>query len=368
MVKIQTRLPNEDKKSKKGKKSKTKKRIGLTIFTVLVILFIFALAFGYWLYRMALSPNVKTADGKDAVVFIHTGSDYEQARTALIEAGLLINTKSFEWVAKRKDYPTHVKPGRYVIVNGTNNNRLVNMLRGGLQSPVMVTFNNIRNVNQLSGRISKQIEADSASITTLLHNKEYIKAIGFNTFTIPALFIPDSYEFYWDTDAQEFVQRMQQEYDRFWNKERLDKAKKIGLSPVEVSTLASIVCKETNKGDEMPRIAGVYLNRLRNNWPLQADPTLVFALNDFSLKRVLNVHKEVESPFNTYKHTGLPPGPICIPSLVAINSVLDAEKHNYFYFCAKDDLSGYHNFAKTLAEHNQNAAKYQRELNKRGIK
>ena len=161
---------------------------------------------------------------------------------------------------------------------------------------------------------------------------------------------------------------MQQEYDKFWNDERLAKAKKLDMTPTEVSTLASIVCKESNKTDEMPRIAGVYLNRLKNNWLLQADPTLIFALNDFDIKRVLNVHKEVESPYNTYKYAGLPPGPICIPSLVAINSVLDAEKHNYFYFCAKEDFSGYHNFAKTLTEHNRNAIKYQQALNKRGIK
>lgn len=370
MVKIQTKLPDEKKtkKTKKSKKGKPKKRIGLTIVVVLAILFIFALAFGYWFYRMVMTPNVKTVDGNDAVVFIHTGSDYEQAKNALFDAGIIVNKKSFEWVAKKKEYPGHVKPGRYVIKDGTNNNRLVNMLRGGMQSPVMVTFNNIRNIDQLAGRISKQIEADSASIASLLHNKEYIKGLGFNTYTIPALFIPNTYEFYWDTDAQEFVYRMQQEYDKFWNDERLAKAKKLDMTPTEVSTLASIVCKESNKTDEMPRIAGVYLNRLKNNWLLQADPTLIFALNDFDIKRVLNVHKEVESPYNTYKYAGLPPGPICIPSLVAINSVLDAEKHNYFYFCAKEDFSGYHNFAKTLTEHNRNAAKYQQALNKRGIK
>lgn len=369
MVKIQTKLPDEKKKPKKGKKSKPKKkRIGFTIIVVLVILLVFGLAFGYWAYRMIMAPNVTTADGDDAVVYIPTGSDFDQVKTILYDATLINNIKTFEWVAKKKDYPDHVKPGRYVVANGSSNNRLVNMLRGGLQTPVMVSFNNIRNVDQLAGRISKQIEADSASISALLHNKEYINGLGFNNYTIPSLFIPNSYEFYWNTDEKEFVYRMQQEYEKFWTQERLDKAAKLGLKPAQVSTLASIVCKETNKTDEMPRIAGVYLNRLKNGWLLQADPTLIFALNDFSIKRVLNVHKEVESPYNTYKYAGLPPGPICIPSLVAINSVLDAENHNYFYFCAKEDFSGYHNFAKTLAEHNRNAAKYQQALNKRGIK
>ena len=239
------------------------------------------------------------------------------------------------------------------------------MLRGGLQTPVKVTFNNMRDVKMLAGRISQQIEADSLSIVSLLSNSDSLNAMGFNAKTIPALFLPNTYEFYWNTTAGQFVDKMRREYDKFWNEERRNKAKAVGLTPVEVSTLASIVDKETNKTDEMARIAGVYLNRLRDGWLLQADPTLVFALGDFELKRVLNVHKEVESPYNTYKYPGLPPGPICIPSLAAINAVLSPEKHHYYYFCAKEDFSGYHNFAKTLAEHNKNAQKYQKELNKR---
>ena len=249
-----------------------------------------------------------------------------------------------------------------------SNNQLVNMLRGGLQSPVNVTFNNMRDVDQLAGRIAKQIEADSASISQLFHDQEYIKEHGFNNYTIPALFLPDTYQFYWNTDAEGFAVRMLQEYSKFWTDERKEQAKNLGLTPIQVSTLASIVNKETNMTDEMPRVAGVYLNRLKNNWLLHADPTLIFALNDYSIKRVLNVHKEVESPYNTYKYVGLPPGPICIPSVAAVKSVLNAEQHHYFYFCAKEDFSGYHNFAKTLAEHNRNAAKYQQALNQRGIR
>jgi UPF0755 protein len=192
--------------------------------------------------------------------------------------------------------------------------------------------------------------------------------LGFNNQTIPALFLPDTYEFYWNTDAEGFVVRMFQEYNKFWTEERKQKAQSKGLTPIQVSTLASIVNKETNMSDEMPRVAGVYLNRLKNNWLLQADPTLVFAWDDYSIRRVLDRHKEIESPYNTYKYIGLPPGPICIPSIAAIKAVLDAEDHNYFYFCAKEDFSGYHNFAKTLAEHNRNAIKYQQTLNQRGIK
>ena len=243
-----------------------------------------------------------------------------------------------------------------------SNRQLCNMLNGGLQTPVKVTFNNIRDVAMLAGRIGEQIEADSIEIMNYLNDVANLADLGFTRQTIPAMFLPNTYEFYWNTNAAQFTEKMKKEYDKYWNEERLAQAKEVGLTPIQVSILASIVDKETNKTDEMAKIAGVYLNRLRNGWLLQADPTLVFAVGDFGLKRVLNIHKEVESPYNTYKYHGLPPGPICIPSLAAINSVLNAEKHNYYYFCAKDDFSGYHVFAKTLTEHNRNAEKYRRKL------
>ena len=362
MVKIETELPKEKKKTKK-KSGKTK----LVVWLVIAILLIFGLAFGYWVFRMVMSPNVQTPDGKETVIYIPTGSTYDDVQSILTDAGILISPKSFNWVAKKKDYPDNIRPGRYVIGNGLSNNRLVNMLRGGLQTPINVTFNNLRDVDQLAGRVAKQIEADSTSIADLLHNQEYIGQLGFNDRTIPALFLPDTYEFYWNTDAEGFVYRMFQEYNKFWNEERRQKATDKGLSPIQVSTLASIVNKETNMSDEMPRVAGVYLNRLKNNWLLQADPTLIFAWNDYSIRRVLEYHKQIESPYNTYKYAGLPPGPICIPSITAVKAVLNAEDHHYFYFCAKEDFSGYHNFAKTLSEHNRNAAKYQQALNQRGI-
>ncbi len=363
MVKIETKLPKEKKKTSKKKGRKAK----LTIILVLSILIIFALTFGYWAFRTVMSPNVATPDGKEAVIYIPTGSTFDDVTAILSEADILVNLKSFKWVAKKKDYPDNIHPGRYVIGNGINNNRLVNMLRGGLQSPVNVTFNNLRDIDQLAGRIGKQLEADSTSISNLLHNQDYIGQLGFNNRTIPALFLPDTYEFYWNTDAEGFVNRMFQEYNKFWNEERRQQASSKGLSPIQVSTLASIVNKETNMSDEMPRVAGVYLNRLKNNWLLQADPTLIFAWNDYTLRRVLEYHKQIESPYNTYKYPGLPPGPICIPSVAAVKAVLNAEDHHYFYFCAKEDFSGYHNFAKTLTEHNRNAAKYQQALNQRGI-
>ena len=340
-----------------------KKRLTF-VLGIVAILVVVAILAGFKLYNMVMKPNVVTPDQKEFSLYIPTGADFDQVKDSLYGNHLIIDPASFEWVARHKDYLSHVKPGRYVLKNGMGNNQLTNMLRGGLQTPVKVTFNNIRDVKMLAGRIGTQIEADSTSIVAYLTENVNLNKLGFNSLTIPAMFLPNTYEFYWNTDAEKFVEKMKGEYDKFWNEERRNKARDIGLSPVQVSILASIVDKETNKTDEMPRIAGVYLNRLLNGWLLQADPTLVFAVGDFDLKRVLNVHKEVESPYNTYKYAGLPPGPICIPSLQSINAVLNAEKHNYYYFCAKEDFSGYHVFAKTLTEHNRNAQRYQRALSR----
>lgn len=353
--------------TKKNNKQSQKRKTLVIIFMILGILLVFALAYGYWLYRTIMSPNVRTGEAAEAVIFIPTGSDYEDVTRILSENGLLIRSNSFDWVAKKKGYPKSIHSGKYTIKNGMSNNQLVNMLRGGWQTPVNVTFNNMRNVDMLAGKVAKQIEADSAALSDLLHDPDYIRELGFDEKTLPALFLPDTYQFFWNTDAEAFVSRMMKEYHAFWNEEHRQLAKSKGLTPIQVSILASIVDKETNKTDEMPRIAGVYLNRLNSNWLLQADPTLIFAIGDFSIKRVLNIHKEVDSPYNTYKRIGLPPGPICIPSIAAVKAVLNAESHQYFYFCAKEDFSGYHNFAKTLSEHNRNAAKYQSALNQRGI-
>lgn len=335
----------------------------IVLVGLLLVLAVVILA-GFWAYRNVMRPNVVTPGQQDCSLYIPTGSDFGQVKDSLYAHGLVADPGSFEWWAERKDYPDHVKPGRYTLRNGMSNRQLVNLFQGGLQTPVRLTFNNMRDIPMLAGRVSQQIETDSAELVAYLNDPAHLAELGFSRYTIPALFLPDTYEFYWNTNAAQFVEKMKKEYDRFWNEDRLAKAAAIGLSPVQVSILASIVDKETNKTDEMPRIAGVYLNRLRNGWLLQADPTLVFALGDFSLRRVLNVHKEVESPYNTYKYPGLPPGPICIPSLASINSVLNAENHNYYYFCAKDDFSGYHVFARNLTEHNRNAERYQRALNR----
>ena len=218
MVKIETKLPDEKKKKpRKSGKKKNGKRSRFTVFLVLGILLVFALAFGYWLYKTIMSPNVKTSDGKAVELFIPTGSDYDQLKALLTDTHCIVNEKSFDWLAQKKELPANVHPGHYVLKDGMTNNQLVNMLRGGLQTPVKVTFNNMRNVDMLAGRIAEQIEADSTSLSQLLHNQEYVKQLGFNNYTIPALFLPDTYEFYWNTDAEGFVNRMFQEYNKFWS-------------------------------------------------------------------------------------------------------------------------------------------------------
>jgi len=309
-------------------------------------------------YLYISKPIIKTADGKDVSLYIPTNADYQYVKNELISLNVLKSKNAFDWLAKRSNYDENVHPGRYILTDGMTNQQLINMLRMGYQTPVKVVFNNMRTVEQLAGRISDQIEADSISIINEINNNPDVDA---------TTFIPNTYEFYWNTDADDFVDKMIVEHKRFWNETRMQKAKDIRLTPRQVSILASIVDKETTKTSEMPRIAGVYLNRINKRWPLQADPTLVFALGDYNIRRVLDVHKNIDSPYNTYKFAGLPPGPICIPSIAAIDAVLNAEKHNYYYFCAKDDLSGYHVFAKNITEHNRNAEKYRKALNKNKI-
>jgi UPF0755 protein len=274
---------------------------------------------------------------------------------------------SFEWVARRKHYENKVRPGRYRIRNGMSNNELINLLRSGKQEPVRVTFQNIQNGEDLAGKISRQIEADSLSLLELLRDADYLKQYGVDPLNSFVLFIPNTYEFYWNTTADQFIGRMSREKLKFWNDTRKNKCTITGFSVPQVVILASIIEKETAKDKEKPLIAGVYINRLRKGWPLQADPTIIFAWNDYSIKRVQNIHLQINSLYNTYSHKGLPPGPICLPSIASIEAVLNYEKHDFMFFCAKDDLSGYHVFASNLAEHNRNAKKYQAALKKLNI-
>ena len=333
-------------------------------FIIIVVSVVFALAIlrGYQLYRYIYAPNVKN----QYILFVYPGFTYDQVFYELQKSNVLSNYKAFKWVLKKKGLP--VKTGRYMLKTGMTTNQLVNKLNAGFQDPLNVTFNNVRTKEELAGKISKYLITDSISILGLFSNDSLINHLGFTKTTFQTMFLPDTYELYWTTSAYDFAARMKTEYDHFWNENRSRKAKILNLSLPEITTLASIVQAETVKKDEQPRIAGLYLNRLSRGILLQADPTVKYAIGDFTLKRILNVHLQTDSPYNTYKYVGLPPGPINFPETSTIDAVLNAEKHNYLYMCAKEDFSGYHNFAVSFEEHSRNAAKYRTALNKMGVR
>jgi UPF0755 protein len=266
------------------------------------------------------------------------------------------------------NYPDHVKAGKYAITPKTTYLEAVRMLRSGHQTPVKLTFNNIRLKKDFAERIGNQLIFDSEDLVDRLNDPDIAASFGLDTTTILTLFIPNTYEIYWNTPVDKFLERMKKEYDRFWTKERLAKTEEMHLSPTEVSILASIVEEETAAKQEYPVVAGLYMNRLKKGMLLQADPTVKFAVGDVTLRRILNAHLQVESPYNTYKNQGLPPGPIRIPSINGIDGVLNYRNHSYIYMCAKEDFSGTHNFAVTLDEHNRNAQKYREALNRNHIR
>ncbi len=332
---------------------------------IVLVLFLFV-SFSYYAYQIVYTANVDTK-GQDTYVYIPTGADYKQALDSVEATGVIIDRLSLRFMAKLMDYDELVKPGRYKIENGWGNRQLIGVLRLGEQSPLKITFNNIRLRNQLAEKLAAAVEPSAEEIDSLLNDQEYLQTLGFDTTTVVSMFIPNTYEVYWTITAPELMQRMKTEYDRFWTDERKAKAEKMGLSPKEVSTLASIVQAETIKNDEKPRVAGVYLNRLQKGMKLEADPTVVYAVRDFTIRRVLNVHLQYDSPYNTYRYAGLPPGPINVPDISSIDAVLNPEQHKYIYFCAKEDFSGYHSFAVTHSEHIANARRYQRALTQRNI-
>lgn len=351
-------------------KNGKKKRSG-----VLFKIFIYSIIFftvtggitGYLLWQKVFAPNVTTGYQEYKDFHIPTGSYICGVFDLLVESDLIRNRSTLEWLAKKKNYQNNIQPGLYRLRDGMNNNELINMLRSGSQMPVNLVFINHRNIEEVASVVSQQIEADSSSIAELAGNTDFIESLGFDSLSIPALFIPNTYEFYWNTSAKQFYSRMKNEYDRFWSYDREEKRKSLGLDRLEVITLASIVIEETIQYEEMPAIAGVYLNRLERGMRLQADPTIKYAMGDFTVNRILRVHLDTDSPYNTYKYSGLPPGPIVIPPIQAIDAVLDADEHDYLYFCAREDFSGYHRFARTLSEHNRNARLYQEALNQRRV-
>ncbi|MBN2633248.1 MAG: endolytic transglycosylase MltG [Bacteroidales bacterium] len=315
---------------------------------------------------LLFARNIRT-NGEIITLYIPEGSSYTQVLDSLKVHFTIEHPRVFNWIAERKHYPSLIKPGRFVIDEDISYTGLIDLLRSGEQMPVNVTFNNIRTISDLAGKIGGQLSADSAELAGFFSEPENYSEDGFTRETIMTVFIPNTYQFFWNTSAEGFYRRMLKEYNEFWNNGRKAQAAAIGLTPPEVSVLASIVDEEASKTDEKPRIAGVYLNRLRRGIPLQADPTVIFAHGDFGITRVLKAHLQIDSPYNTYKYRGLPPGPINSPSISGIDAVLNAEKHDFLYFSAKPDFSGYHNFSRTLSEHNRYAAEYHRELNRRRI-
>ena len=338
------------------------------IYLVLLITFsVLLTSFSFYFYQAFFSPNVLTEKEEPYMLRIPTGSSFKAVSDSLYNNEAIHDLITFSFVAKVLGYQEEVKPGLYKLEPKMSNLNLVKLLRSGRQIPVKLTFNNVRTKEDLAEKISRNMEISPEDFLKLLEDEENVKKFGFEKETIMSMFIPNTYEVWWNTSAESLFDRMYKEYQNFWTESRRQKAEAMGFTPVEVSTLASIVQAETQKADERPRVAGVYLNRLKINMPLQADPTLVFAHGDFTLKRVLNVHKAIDSPYNTYKYPGLPPGPINLPELSAIDAVLNAENHTYLYFCAKDDFSGYHAFATNYNEHLANARRYQIALNKANI-
>jgi len=329
----------------------------------LVVVTVMLSSFTFYFYQVIYAPNF-LVEKESRYLYIPTGTTFEELQKIVYDDGFVNEPIAFGMLSKFMDYDQLVKPGRYLIEKNTNNLEVIRKLRSGNQDPVRITFNNARLFEDVAEKLTVNLELSEVDFMGLLNNESIAEKYGFNPETFRCMFIPDTYEVYWTISAENLLDRLHTEYVRFWNKDRIDKAEKLGLNPVQVTILASIVQAETAKSDESPIVAGLYLNRLKMNMPLQADPTLIYASGDFTIKRVLNIHKNIDSPYNTYKYAGLPPGPINFPSITYIEAVLNHAQHNYIYMCAKEDFSGYHNFSSTLSAHTINANKYQRALNK----
>ncbi|RSK36130.1 endolytic transglycosylase MltG [Hymenobacter metallilatus] len=326
------------------------------------------ITFSYYFYQVFFTPNVET-NGLPAYVVVRRGETAKAVLDSIEATGVIVDKLSLRLVAKLMKYEKLVKPGRYELKDGYTNRQLINDLRtGSNRLPLRLTFQNIRLRQDLSRKLATTIDARPSQFDSLLNSPAYTKSLGFDTVSILTMFIPNTYELPWNASAENLMQRMQKEYEKFWTPARDAQRKALGLTRAEVSTLASIVeAEQQQHADERPRVAGVYLNRLKRGMKLQADPTVVYANHDFTIKRVLNVHLAKDSPYNTYKYAGLPPGPINLPSIASIDAVLNPESHQYLYFCAKEDFSGYHAFARNEQEHLVNARRYQAALTRSGI-
>ena len=331
------------------------------LLAILIIIALFAVR------RYLFSPILNIPNGKTELLYIPSNANFDDVLLLLDSKKLLADKDAFCTVATFMGYKSLVKSGCYELLPSMSARSLVQTLRAGAQKPVKVTFNNVRSLNALAGQVALYIEPDSAALLRAMSDTATLIGWGIQPSHASIIYLPDSYQLYWNISPEGFVDRMHKEYLKFWNDTRRHKADSLNLSPADISTLASIVQEESNKPDDQRRIASVYLNRLRINMPLQACPTVKYALGDFSIRRVTNADALVDSPYNTYLHQGLPPGPIRITSKSVIDAVLNADDTDFLFFCARPDGSGYHDFARTLAQHNRNAARYHSHLNNRKI-
>ncbi len=345
----------------KKKKSKGRWRRYLIAFGAVTVMFGWLI--GYNFYHRVYAPNIIYSADKN-YLYIPTGTDYEELLAILTAGKTVKNIEAFEWVATKMNLRENVHPGKYRLKEQMSNYELVKMIRGGLQEPVKLVINKFRMKEELAGFVGRKLEADSASLLKMLEDDSTLREMALTRETSMSLIIPNTYEFRWNTSASQFMERMKRESDRFWNVSRKEKASQLGLSPTAVIILASIVEEETNYQAEKGTISEVYLNRIRQGMLLQADPTVRFALKDFTITRVLQKHLAFSSPYNTYLNKGLPPGPICTPSIETIDAVLDATPHDYLYFCANPDKPGTHLFAKTYQQHLLNAKRYQQWISR----
>ena len=340
------------------------------ILLIIALLGILGLAgFSWYIYDVIFSSN--TAFSEETVdVYVPTGATYPEVRNIL--EPYLENEGEFDVVAQKKGYVDNIKAGRFILKRGMNNNEIINTLRS-TNEPVWVTFNNQERLENLAGRVASQIEADSTQLLESMKDSAFLNQYGFGEKNALSMYVPNKYQFFWNTSATEFRERMKTEYDRFWTEKRLARAKELGLTPQEVMVIASIIQKETAKVDERPKVGGVYMNRIKKGWKLEADPTVIYALKDrlqnfdTIIKRVLYADLTLDSPYNTYKYKELPPGPITMPDISSIDAVLYHEDHDYFYFVADVENFGYHKFAKTLSQHNANKRAYVKWINEQKI-
>jgi peptidoglycan lytic transglycosylase G len=330
----------------------------LIFFLVISVL---GISFSFYAYQVVYTPNI-LVDQENRILIVKEGQTFKDVQKELHDGNFVQDLISFSFLAKIMDYDEQIKPGRYMLKENMSNLRAIQLLKSGAQDPVSVTFNNVRLIPELAEKITRNLGMTPQEFEAAVVQFAMSNSYGLNKDNVLVMFIPNTYKVYYNIVPEALVKRMYQEYENFWTDARKEKAKKIGLTLTEVSVLASVVQAESVREDEAPTIAGLYMNRLKQGIPLQADPTLVFAVGDFTLKRILNVHKEIDSPYNTYKYAGLPPGPINMPEISSLEAVLNFKPSDYLYMCAKEDFSGRHNFTSDYKEHMNNAIRYQKAL------